>query len=1146
MLLSAQSTPDEDRLREAAGLRSTALADMEEGNYARAAEKLERLGELLPDNVLPAVNLSICYLRLDRREEALRQILRARRLSPDNPQLLFSFATLLGGPEGDRALWQEILDEFIESHPGDPRPHFLLGRRAEDDGDWAAAQAALTEASRRAPENLVPLVELFAAAAQNADLDATEDALYGIEDRLNGFDGSAERLAREIEDALLDGEASAVRPRAMALRNVLRPTELYQIGLDPLIGRQGGLELFPQIDFEPALPASIQGGQDPEISFQEQPAPLDRPLSHAIWVARPGSLELLLVATDGQTYSWKPQEAPAPIDIPGLATSARALLALDLDQDERTDLLTLAPTGLALHRGLEGASLGFGEPRTLLESTDLERAFPLDPDQDGDLDLLLATTSGPVRFLRNDGAGFSDRTAEMGVSGVRHLRDVVAFDFDDDGDLDLLTVAGSGVNLWGNERSGPLVDRSERLGSLSEGAPFIGALAEDFDRDGHFDLLLWGTEGALLLANRAGSFSALDSLSGVAGIEGPWLAAVAADFDNDGDRDAVARIASSVVLLRNRGGELSPEVQETAAPDSDSDSDSVRLIHFDPDLDGDLDVVALGNAAPLRVHRNEGGDRNAWVRLSLQGLNTDNAKNNTQGLFARIETRVGDVFQVRLGNGGVNHIGLGARRQADVIRVIWTNGLAQTWQQVSSERTLVERQVLKGSCPFLYTWNGSEFTFVTDLMWRSTLGMHFPDGSPMPHQSARDWVKIPGDALLAGEEAWLQVTAELWEAVYVDRQSLVAVDYPARDARGEEVHLHVDERFTPPPHSREPPLAWAIRPRPPQRATLLRTDGPRDVLDAVRLRDGVHVDALPLTRYQGVTEEHALELEFALEPSAAASLTAPKLLLAGWIFPTDTTINRALEQNPDMDAAPPRLEVQRPDGSFTELYPSIGIPNGKRKELVIDLGVLPKGILDSDHLTLRLVTSMQIYWDAAALLPTEPQWGDSGSMPRRTALDPDFADLHYRGFSRLYRESPSGPHLFDASEPSFERPFRDMKGRYTRYGDVLELALAEDDRMVVMSQGDTLLLRYATAQLPPLPEGWKRDWLLYTDGWVKDADLATETSQTVEPLPHHGLESYPDPARPFPDTEAHRDWLERYQTRELDDSAFRRKLQPEP
>jgi hypothetical protein len=42
-----------------------------------------------------------------------------------------------------------------------------------------------------------------------------------------------------------------------------------------------------------------------------------------------------------------------------------------------------------------------------------------------------------------------------------------------------------------------------------------------------------------------------------------------------------------------------------------------------------------------------------------------------------------------------------------------------------------------------------------------------------------------------------------------------------------------------------------------------------------------------------------------------------------------------------------------------------------------------------------------------------------------------------------------------------------------------------------------------------LPAGWKRDFLLYTDGWIKDSDLNTAFGNTVGPLPFHRMKEYP-------------------------------------
>ena len=52
---------------------------------------------------------------------------------------------------------------------------------------------------------------------------------------------------------------------------------------------------------------------------------------------------------------------------------------------------------------------------------------------------------------------------------------------------------------------------------------------------------------------------------------------------------------------------------------------------------------------------------------------------------------------------------------------------------------------------------------------------------------------------------------------------------------------------------------------------------------------------------------------------------------------------------------------------------------------------------------------------------------------------------------------------------------------------------------------------FSADDLPDLPVGWLRSFILFSDGWVKDADINTLASQTVGPLPFHQMSDYPPP-----------------------------------
>jgi len=101
-------------------------------------------------------------------------------------------------------------------------------------------------------------------------------------------------------------------------------------------------------------------------------------------------------------------------------------------------------------------------------------------------------------------------------------------------------------------------------------------------------------------------------------------------------------------------------------------------------------------------------------------------------------------------------------------------------------------------------------------------------------------------------------------------------------------------------------------------------------------------------------------------------------------------------------------------------------------------------------------------------------------------------------------------------------------GMYTRYGDVRPLISELDDRLAILGSGDELRLLFPAGRLAALPPGWKRDFLLFVDGWAKDGDANTAYSQSVQPLPFHAMSQYPYPEREqFPESELQRQYTTR-------------------
>ena len=273
--------------------------------------------------------------------------------------------------------------------------------------------------------------------------------------------------------------------------------------------------------------------------------------------------------------------------------------------------------------------------------------------------------------------------------------------------------------------------------------------------------------------------------------------------------------------------------------------------------------------------------------------------------------------------------------------------------------------------------------------------------------------------------------------------------------------------------------------------------------------------------YQGVVEPHAIILDLG-DVSNDTPLT---LFLGGWIFPTDTSINVALFQNPAINPRFPSVAVKNEKGEWETVIDMIGLPAGKNKTITVDL----TGKFLSEDRRVRIETDMQIYWDTAFFTV-----GTQTVPMEVTTVTPDSADLHYRGFSEMYRPNPHAPHLFDYQKVTKAAQWRDLAGFYTRYGDVAPLLQEVDDMYVILNAGDEITVEFEASRLPTLKAGWVRDFILYSDGWDKDGDINTLTSQTVEPLPFHGMSKYPYPeTEHYPDDEVHRRYQREYNTRRV-------------
>ena len=481
--------------------------------------------------------------------------------------------------------------------------------------------------------------------------------------------------------------------------------------------------------------------------------------------------------------------------------------------------------------------------------------------------------------------------------------------------------------------------------------------------------------------------------------------------------------------------------------------------------DGRLDLLGLSSDQQPVYWENSGTKDYHWQVLRPRaGQALGDQRINSFTLGGEIEVRAGLLYQKQPVLSPTVHFGLGDRTAADVVRIIWPNGDIQSEFELEANTSIFTPQRLKGSCPWLFTFDGEKMRFVTDFIWRSPLGLRINAQETAGIMTTEDWVKIPGDALAAKDGVYdIRITAELWETHFFDHVSLLAVDHP------DSTEIFVDERFAFPPPEMKVQHTTAIHP-----VSYAETDRGVDVTADIAEKDAQYLDFFGRGSYQGITRGHYLEIDLGSEISHDEPVV---LVASGWVRPTDSSINVAISQG---DHAPPqgiRLEVLNNHGDWEVLHANLGFPAGKTKTVLMDLD----GAFSAEGpRRVRLHTNLEIYWDHIGWARPMPT-----SLARTTRVPLLEAQLQYRGFSEVKAANASSPELPDYADLAGTMPrWRDLVGYYTRFGAVDELMASTDDRYVIMNAGDEM--RFQFEAMTPPPEGWTRDFVLVGDGWVKE------------------------------------------------------------
>jgi tetratricopeptide (TPR) repeat protein len=1161
--------PERAPVEELYTTRMLGISYLQRNQLPEAESAFKTLTRLAPDDPLGYADLGLTYLQAGRYPEAEKQLRRARELDPTSTEVGLALARLYS-LTGRRSDARETLEQLRRDTTGNAHVLYALAELEAQQPDSASARRykdRLRDVLAVAPANLAVRLKLVDALARGGEADS---AVLHLEE-VRRIPPEPPKEARTYLDSSIQllrarklVESRTTLDRFFRLMEVTAP---YQASLDDVRWIEGPIAGRTVLTFAPKNFISIRGVReratvdlakftdvtsDAGLETQERgpaaaalPTPQAGPTALATGdvdgdgtddlfvstLSRAGAREAGGLRSVSHLYRVQGGFLRDATERSGISLPQGAAYATfaDYDNDGWLDLFVIGGEGRG-HLFRNRGNGTFEEATAKARVGDLRgarRALFVDLDHDGDLDLLLIGSGERTVYRNNLDGTFTEATASFGLTAASDARDVVFGDFDGDGRTDIFVTNEHGSDALLHNGGAQRFSDVTAASGLSTSGGSGAAAAGDYNNDGFLDLFVASTNGgepALWLNKGNGTFArdrrsgaAMQALRSIAG-----LAARFVDYDNDGSLDLVVGgtsigkpdAAAKLFLLRNDGTGKFLD-RSALVPASVRAAGASAIAVSDVDEDGDEDLLLIDAAGAPRLLRNDFGNSNLAVNVELRALQSGSGKNNALGIGAKLELRAGKIYQTRVATGRVTHFGLGPHLKADVLRIEWPNGVPQTVYFPGADQDVVEREMLKGSCALAYTWDGKHFRFVTDAMWRSALGMPLGLMGGMsafaPAGASQEYLRIPGDALAPRDGRYiLQLTEELWETAYADEVKLLAVDHP------DSVDVFVDERFVP-PGAVNLRLFQVARRDLPLSATDERGG---DVLPALSESDDVYVSNLTPTRYQGVVDPHDLILDL----GETAGRPGTFLFLRGWIYPTDASINVALGQQSSIKPASPSLEVRDAKGQWSTAIADIGFPSGKDKTVVVDLaGKFPT----ADH-RVRIRTNMQIYWDQAFVSRVL-----ENSQAKITTLAPLSADLHFRGFSRMYRKGGRyGPYWFAYDDLAKESPWRPINGAFTRFGDVLPLLRNPDDMYVVMGPGDEATLEFDASSASSLPPGWKRDFLLYTDGWIKDSDLNTAFGTTVGPLPFHGVKAYPYKSTDvYPSDSEHRRYLREYNTR---------------
>jgi tetratricopeptide (TPR) repeat protein len=1127
---------------EAAHHNNLGSAYMNQQLFEKGLKEFQQALASDPKFTIARVNEAIAYLNLQKVDEAKAALEDALKQDPKNPYVWYNLG-LLAKNTGDAQAAIDAFKHVTEIDPNDADTWYFLGTAYVQSKQFPQAIDAFEHALKINPLHASAEFGLSRAYQQSSDTDHAREHLKRFQYITQSKYGSPMSLAY--------GEQGQYSRAVESPQQQLKPPPQIKVQFVD-VTKESGITSRPSV--RPTKDGASFAGPGACFLDYDNDGNIDLFLPDN---GTQGSMSLYRNLGNGK---FEDVTKKAGLDRYGPAISCTAG---DYDNDGFTDLVvSLGNRILLLHNEKNGTFNDVTQQAGIkieMDSTpsnaparrpEIMSLTFVDYDHDGDLDLYATrlipqsvgicldkkiSSPGNNMMWRNNGNGtFTDVTETTGLNGLNSTDAAIGTDFNNDRAVDVVTTGDAcGVGAVGlYDHKSPVMFENAREGKFRQLLPIesgvtVGIAPLDFNHDGWMDLAFTEFGDAITLwRNNQGK-----TFEQVRLPEYDWQrgwGVVAFDYDNDGWVDLAfvgqrailkgEKAKYEVRLFRNLGPDGFKDVTTDVGLEKIHLESPRAIITGDYDNDGATDLLITQNHGPAVLLRNEGATQNHWLKLSLKGLN-----DNKSAIGTKVEVFSGgnrQKFEIYGSNGylGQNStdivVGLGQSKNADIVRMLWPTGVLQDEvdeNQVAGDKRheILEIDRRGSSCPTLFAWNGERYQFVADMLGAGVVGHWIgPNQRDIPRPV--EYIKLNRDAVREKNgNLSFRFMEPLEEAVYLDQVRLLAVDHPA------DVDVYPNEYFASnPPY----PAFKVVVSRDARLPAGAWDEHGHDVLSDLRAHR--FFGDFELTQFAGFAKPHTLTLDLG-DPYKGGPLW---LLMHGEIeYFTANSMYAAAQSK--LEPIAPYVEALNADGTWKRVMDDMGFPAGGPRTMTADLtGKLPHGTKK-----IRITTNLQVYWDSVLISRTEQS--PSYSVAPVPLLH---ADLEFHGYPYKIEGTPPGNVQYVYEKTSATGPYTRPQGTYTRYGDVLPLLTATDDKLAVFGSGDEVRLDFDPSNLPPLRQGWVRDYFFAANGYEKDMDFYAAEGNYVAPLPFLSMGEYPyTPKKSFPLDDAHVNYLLEYNTRHM-------------